>query len=152
QLLEAVWHRWTETDQGHNSAGYQRFDGPDDFEQQLELCLRQWLGRKGIILKAVWERKNKGPPFLGDTRVDSDHAPVFFGRDGHCERAIAKLRQAENVGAPFLLLIGASGAGKSSLLRAGLIPRITRPGIIPGIDQWRPVVVVPSADPLLAFA
>src|SRR5262249_17786804 len=43
-------------------------------------------------------------------------------------------------------------AGKSSLLRAGLVPRITRPGIIPGIDLWRPVLVIPSADPLLAFA
>jgi conflict system STAND superfamily ATPase len=48
---------------------------------------------------------------------------------------------------PFLLLIGASGSGKSSLMRAGLLPRVTAPGVIAEVDLWRMAIVTPSADP-----
>ena len=49
-------------------------------------------------------------------------------------------------------MVGASGAGKSSLLRAGLMPRVTQPGVIPGIDLWRVALVVPAGDPLASLA
>jgi tetratricopeptide (TPR) repeat protein len=152
QLLEAVWKRWTATEAGHNAAGYQHFDDPDDFEAQLELCLRQWLERKGIVVKTVWDRALKGSPFRGLAAFEAEHAPVFFGREVPIARSIAKLRQAEEAGTPFLAVVGASGAGKSSLLRAGLMPRITRPGIIPGIDLWRSALILPAADPLSSLA
>jgi hypothetical protein len=152
QLLETVWRRWTETEQGHNAAGYQRFDDPDDFEQQLELCLRQWLERRGVVVKTVWDRQLKGSPFRGLSAFEAEHAPVFFGREAAIARALAKLRQAEAGGTPFLTVVGASGAGKSSLLRAGLMPRVTQPGVIPGIDLWRAVLVVPAGDPLASLA
>src|SRR6185312_12020726 len=53
---------------------------------------------------------------------------------------------------PFLLIIGASGSGKSSLLRAGLLPRLTLPGTIPEIDLWRSAIVMPGPDLFLALA
>ncbi|HZU91752.1 MAG TPA: hypothetical protein VE993_21045, partial [Stellaceae bacterium] len=152
QVLEAVWRRWTESDEGHNVAGFQRFDDADDFEAQLERCLRQWLERKGIVIRAVWDRARRGSPFRGLAAFESEHAPVFFGRELPLARAIARLREAEAAGAPFLLVVGASGVGKSSFLRAGLLPRITRPGTIPGIDQWRAALIVPAGDPLAGFA
>ena len=67
---------------------------------------------------------------------------VFFGRDLVVAQAIERLRRAgepdpEGKRAPFLLLIGASGSGKSSLLRAGLLPRLVLPGAIPEVDLWR---------------
>src|SRR5690606_4557344 len=40
---------------------------------------------------------------------------------------------------------GMSGAGKSSLLRAGLLPRLTQPGATPGIESWRALTVTPAA-------
>ena len=147
-LLESVMRRWTETETGHNVAGYQNFADPDDFERQLELCLRQWLERHDIVLRTVWDQRLRGSPFRGLEPFDAGHAAVFFGREAALERAIARLREAEAAGTPFLLLVGASGSGKSSLLRAGLVPRITRPGTIPGIDLWHSALVVPAGDPL----
>lgn len=147
-LLEAVWKRWTQTDEGYNTAGYQRFRDTDEFEQQFESCIRQWLAHRGLAIGGpVWERDRKGSPFCGLAAFDASHAAVFFGRDAAIEKAIAKLRRA-----PFLLLIGASGSGKSSLLRAGLLPRVTRPGIIPDVDVWRSAIVLPTADPLMNLA
>lgn len=53
-------------------------------------------------------------------------------------------REVAGRGAPFLLIVGASGAGKSSLARAGLIERITTPGAVAEIDLWRVAVMRPS--------
>jgi tetratricopeptide (TPR) repeat protein len=152
QLLEAVWQRWTKTAEGHNVAGYQHFDDADHFERQLERCLRLWLERKGIVLRTVWDRRLKGPPFRGLEAFEAAHAPVFFGREPAIVRVIAKLRHAEEAGTAFLVVVGASGSGKSSLLRAGLVPRITRPGTIAGIDCWRTALVIPTSDPLVSLA
>ena len=151
-MLEAVWKRWTETAAGHNIAGHQHFSDVDDFEHQLGLCLRLWLERHGVIVKMVWDRRLKGSPFRGLAAFDAEHQAVFFGREAPIERSIAKLRQADAAGTPFLLVVGASGVGKSSLLRAGLMPRIIRPGTIPGIDLWRAALVVPAGDPFDALA
>ena len=53
----------------------------------------------------------------------------------------------------FLLIYGSSGSGKSSLLRAGLLPRLVR-GALPGIALWRRCLIRPSeaADPLTSLA
>src|SRR5262249_24574541 len=129
-------------------AGYQSFGDADDFEAKLEACLRQWLERRGIVAKGpVWDRVAKGSPFRGLAAFEAAHAPVFFGREAAIARATAKLRQA-----PFLLLIGASGSGKSSLMRAGLVPRVTAPGVIGDVDLWRTAIVTPSADPTAELA
>ena len=51
--------------------------------------------------------------------------------------------------------IGASGAGKSSLARAGLVPRLTAAGVVPSIDLWRVAVMRPAearGDPFAALA
>ncbi len=53
---------------------------------------------------------------------------------------------------PFLLVLGASGSGKSSLLRAGLLPALARPGALPEVDLWRTAVMTPGADPFAALA
>jgi tetratricopeptide (TPR) repeat protein len=148
QLLEAVWRRWTESAEGYNTAGYQTFADEDDFEAKLEACLRQWLERRGIVVRGpIWDRHVKGSPFCGLAPFDASHAPVFFGREATVGRAIGKLRKS-----PFLLIIGASGSGKSSLLRAGLIPRLTAPGVMPEVDQWRTAVLTPTDDPLVSLA
>ncbi len=147
ELLQMVWKRWTESPEGYNTAGYQSFADADDLEIKLEACLRQWLERRGVVAKGpVWDRLVKGSPFIGLASFDARHAPVFFGREPAIARATARLRRA-----PFLLLIGASGSGKSSLLHAGLVPRVTAPGVIGDVDLWRTALVTPNADPLTAL-
>jgi DNA-binding SARP family transcriptional activator/WD40 repeat protein len=69
-------------------------------------------------------------PFKGLAAYDADDAEFFFGR----ERAVAEL-VAKLAAAPFVAIVGASGSGKSSLLRAGLLPAL-RDGALPGSEGW----------------
>jgi WD40 repeat protein len=66
-------------------------------------------------------------PYPGLRALDSEDAAVFFGRDADIVRAMDRLRLIRERGVERLFIIlGASGAGKSSFLRAGLLPRIAR--------------------------
>jgi hypothetical protein len=82
---------------------------------------------------------------------DARRQRVFFGRELAIAHALARLRGTGAQGTPFLLLIGASGSGKSSFLRAGLMPGVMRPGAVPEVDLWRPAFAVMGADPLLSL-
>src|SRR3990172_8056918 len=65
-----------------------------------------------------------GSPFRGLAAFDFEHAPVFFGRTRAIEGVLAALRQQADAGRSFVLVLGMSGSGKSSLLRAGVLPRL----------------------------
>ncbi len=66
-------------------------------------------------------------PYRGLEALDSIDAGVFFGRDGPIIQALDQLRGLHEATPPRLFVIlGASGAGKSSFLRAGLLPRLAR--------------------------
>ena len=67
------------------------------------------------------------PPYRGLKPLEADDAGIFFGRDAPIIEALERLRALREAAPPRLLVIlGASGAGKSSLLRAGLLPRLKR--------------------------
>ena len=80
-----------------------------------------------------------GPPFKGLEPFEAADADRFFGR----ERLIAEL-VARLAGAPMLCLVGASGSGKSSLLRAGLLP-VLAGGVIGGSERWKRVLLRPES-------
>ncbi len=150
--LKAFFDLWFKTPGGQFIAAFQEFTSTDDFESKLEDCLRQWLLRRGVIATGpVWDRLVKGSPFRGLEPFDARYGEVFFGRTNAIEKGIKLLGETAKL-LSFLLVIGASGSGKSSLLRAALLPRLMRPGTIPDVDLWRQALIVPSADPLLALA
>lgn len=67
------------------------------------------------------------PPYRGLRPLEADDAGIFFGRDAPVISALDHLRGLREAAPPRLLVIlGASGAGKSSFLRAGLAPRLAR--------------------------
>jgi formylglycine-generating enzyme required for sulfatase activity len=67
------------------------------------------------------------PPYRGLRPLEAEDAGIFFGRDAPVIEALDRLRGLRETTPPRLLVIlGASGAGKSSFLRAGLIPRLAR--------------------------
>jgi len=67
------------------------------------------------------------PPYRGLRPLEAEDAGIFFGRDGPIVEALDRLRGLREAAPPRLMVIlGASGAGKSSFLRAGLIPRLAR--------------------------
>src|SRR5512135_3154437 len=91
-------------------------------------------------------------PYRGLEVFDIAHAPFFFGREALTEWLIVKLRASpsgqEN---RFLAILGASGSGKSSLARAGLIPAIKR-GELVGSAEWPVVILKPGRDPIESLA
>jgi formylglycine-generating enzyme required for sulfatase activity len=67
------------------------------------------------------------PPYRGLLPLEGDDAGIFFGREAAIIDALDRLRGLREAPPPRLLVIlAASGAGKSSLLRAGLLPRLAR--------------------------
>ncbi|CAM5328225.1 hypothetical protein GCM10010261_18670 [Streptomyces pilosus] len=86
-------------------------------------------------------------PYRGLSAFTPQEADWFFGR----ERATAALveRVFERVGSGPLMLVAPSGAGKSSLLNAGLVPALRRGDLpMPGADRWPVVTFTPTARPL----
>ena len=67
-------------------------------------------------------------PFPGLMCFAEKHAPVFFGREQERDAVIQQLQKMRSSGMPRLLMIvGGSGSGKSSLLRAGVLPWLKHP-------------------------
>lgn len=80
-----------------------------------------------IITNGSHDRAGDSGRLLGLRPLEADDAGIFFGRDAAIVEALDTLRGLRDAAAPRLLVIlGASGAGKSSFLRAGLFPRIAR--------------------------
>lgn len=77
-------------------------------------------------------------PYKGLAFFDVQDAPYFFGRERLVARLVARL-----VDAPLLAVVGASGSGKSSVVRAGLLAAVEA-GMLPGSEAWRIVVTTPT--------
>ena len=85
-------------------------------------------------------------PYRGLLSFGPEHRALFFGRDAEVAAVIAELRAS-----PFVLVAGTSGAGKSSLVRAGVAPRVEK-GVLGRAFPWRTIVIVPGRRPIEALA
>jgi WD40 repeat protein/DNA-binding SARP family transcriptional activator len=112
------------------------------FDDVLELCA----GFRGAIGGAqVAVRGELRNPYKGLRAFLEADSADFFGRELLTRRLVE--RMAENGAARFLCVVGASGSGKSSVVRAGLVPAIRR-GVIPDSESWYVVDLLPGAHPL----
>jgi WD40 repeat protein/DNA-binding SARP family transcriptional activator len=84
-------------------------------------------------------------PFKGLAAFEVEDAAYFFGRERLVAEMVARL-----VGAPLLALVGPSGSGKSSALRAGLLTALGE-GVLPGSDRWAVALMRPGEHPLRAL-
>ena len=90
-------------------------------------------------------------PYLGLVPFEERDAQLFYGRDELADQLVRRL--AERLGgAGILLVAGESGSGKSSLLRAGLLPRLAAGALGPGSERWPRRVIRPTASPLRELA
>jgi DNA-binding SARP family transcriptional activator len=80
-------------------------------------------------------------PFKGLAPFGAEDARYFFGREQLVAQLVARL-----VGTPLLAIVGPSGSGKSSALRAGLLPALAA-GVLPGSERWEQVVIRPGEHP-----
>ncbi|MDJ0925178.1 MAG: BTAD domain-containing putative transcriptional regulator [Acidimicrobiia bacterium] len=81
-------------------------------------------------------------PFKGLRAFFEDDSADFFGRD----RLVAEIVRQIDKGGHLVALVGPSGSGKSSAVRAGLIPAL-RKGAIEGSDRWLVAQMVPGSHP-----
>ena len=145
--LESFWSRYFQAG-GVFLSAYHGFDDLEDFGDMLEAHLRQLIRSRiekgrieaGADVKATWLQS----PFRGLSSYEFEHAPIFFGRGAAQLKAVEQVVKNANEGKAFLLVLGASGSGKSSLVRAGLLPNLFARGVADGAGLWRRVVFKPG--------
>lgn len=148
QALDAFVKRWfhDETD-GTLRAAFHPFGDAAQFEELIEIHLRKLItracpGAGGALATevATWRHES---PFRGLQSFGFEHAPIFFGRTAAVSEMLAALRRQDAANRPFLLVLGASGSGKSSVVRSGLLPVLIQPGIVEGVARWTRVELRP---------
>ncbi|WP_244612406.1 ATP-binding protein, partial [Methylobacterium haplocladii] len=155
QALQAFWARHFEN-RGEFLAASARYDSLEAFDARLEADLAKLIERRLLAASGGAAPTHlKGPPYRGLSTYDFPDAPVFFGRDGAIRTGLVRLSEAATARAGFLMVLGASGSGKSSLARAGLLPALVAAKAVPGVGLWRRVAMRPGdagADPIAALA
>lgn len=89
-------------------------------------------------------------PYKGLQPFQEADSADFFGRDMLIEKLIERMQEPGDI-SRFLAVIGPSGSGKSSVVKAGLIPAIRR-GALPNSDRWYLTQMVPGSDPFREMA
>jgi hypothetical protein len=82
-------------------------------------------------------------PFPGLRPFDADESDLYFGREEETSELLQRLRQTR-----FVVVLGEGGSGKSSLVRAGLVPALEGGFLSGGGSGWQIVSARPGADPL----
>ena len=90
-----------------------------------------------------------GSPYRGLSAFEEQDAGLFFGRDGAAAEVLERMSRLL-AGVGLMVVSGVSGAGKSSLLRAGVLPRLRADGLAatPEAAWWPRVVLTPTRAPL----
>ena len=140
QKVQAFFARFRNPD-GSIKSGCNEYSKPEDFREQLNQHMRAVIGR-------LLERPPKtgegpraldpvppfwsGAPFPGLRAYTPDDARIFFGRGRETDDLVRRLDHAST---RLLMVIGASGSGKSSLVAAGLLPRLAS-NAVAGSKDW----------------
>ncbi len=114
-----------------------RFNDAGAFRSAVTTALRVGLGPATPVLDEN--------PYKGLRSFGKSDARDFFGRERFIDRLVARLSRAGSAGR-FVAVVGPSGSGKSSVVRAGLLPAL-RQGAAPGSSTWFTVEMVPATHP-----
>jgi WD40 repeat protein/class 3 adenylate cyclase len=107
-----------------------------------DMAFRRALGSSAVRLAPAVPGAMAPNPYKGLRAFEEGDAPDFFGREELVEELVKRVGQTR-----FLAVVGPSGSGKSSVVRAGLIPALRRGGIT-GSEGWRIADMFPGAHPL----
>jgi len=130
-------------------------DIPDELADVIDRCLRkpvdERIGSARELLDAlepllpgrfVRRLRSDESPYAGLKSFQESDAHRFFGRSREVAAAVTRLRDA-----PLLGIVGPSGVGKSSFVRAGIVPALKVSG-----EHWSTFVVRPGRSPMAALA
>jgi energy-coupling factor transporter ATP-binding protein EcfA2 len=148
--LQEFFARWEKNSEGNLAGTSSSYHNLQEFEELFREHFRDFLvgrldqevGEKTLSRKV---RRWKSSPFRGLNMFDFEHAPIFHGRTKAIGEVLEALEVQIRAQRPFVLVVGASGSGKSSLVRAGVLPLLTQPETIEGIGLWRRSVTRPGA-------
>ncbi|HEY6621869.1 MAG TPA: tetratricopeptide repeat protein [Steroidobacteraceae bacterium] len=143
-------------EQGVATVAHHKFANSHDFERKLATHVRRWVDQvlhlpQSERFRPFWRGES---PFRGLQSFDAEHQAVYFGRSEAMSDLTRRIRDVEAAAvtepvAKLLLVQGMSGSGKTSLFKAGLLPRLVlRP--VEGIAQWITLHLHPSeSDPAM---
>src|SRR6185295_8431626 len=120
------------------AAGYGALAIPVHIVFQLEETRRELAQTSADLRRLRPSAVDERAPYLGlltFQEADTDH---FFGREASVADLLDRVQRA-----PFLAVLGASGSGKSSVVRAGLIP-LLKGGALSGSERWRYMTLKPG--------
>ena len=140
--------------------GINHYESPDEFKQKFERFLRDRLDKlletlpssntTGIPsqteVKPLWTES----PYPGLEAFTPEQAPIYFGRGREVDQLLSQFGDTK---VRFVAVVGVSGSGKSSLVKAGLLPRL-RTGMIDNAP-WIDLIFKPGErgdNPFLALA
>ena len=139
RALDEFFERWFVGKDGVTlEAAFHPFAHAAELEALAETHLRKVLDRllpapaqaAEVAQPIQWRA---GSPFRGLEVFELKHAAIFFGRRWEIVEVLGALRQQATMGRAFVLILGMTGCGKSSLVRAGVLPMLLQPGVIEGI-------------------
>lgn len=133
---------------------------PDQLRRTLQACgiaspaeIEAWLAALRRVRKAPGPRPTAAPaPYRGLRRFEPEDADWFCGRKRQTDDVVGRLRALYDEGG-LLAVVGPSGSGKSSLLRAGMIPMLQAGELgVPGSHIWSVTLFTPGARPVHELA
>ena len=149
RLVEDFIRTWfLGTESKSFTAAFREFTDAVTFEELLETHLRELLKRRlerpedELVPASI--RWHQGSPFRGLLSFESHHTQVFFGRTRARNELRELLVRRAELGSAFLLVMGASGSGKSSLVKAGLLADLTLPGMVAKVALVRHAILRPA--------
>lgn len=120
------------------------------YQEAFQELLESLPGKRRVGAYDRVDTSNIPNPFKGLEAFQQTDSQFFFGRERLIEKSLSRLRLDRPT--RFLGIVGASGSGKSSLVRAGVIPELRRGEVIPGSEEWRTAIFTPGASPVDALA
>jgi hypothetical protein len=146
---------WARTDEHIRSVGEVVADLPEQLVRIIDRCLRKSKSERFATARELLEALESSLvdpgvralgegecPYPGLAAFEQADADRYFGRSAEIRRAMAHLPDR-----PLLAVIGPSGLGKSSFVRAGLIPALRNSG-----EAWEVFSIRPGRRPLLSLA
>ena len=149
QLVDEFVRRWFVSSGATTfKAAFREFVDAAQFEEMLGTHLREFLERRLEKIESAGTggaiRWHEGSPYRGLQTFELQHAPVFFGRMRERNELRELLARRADAQSAFVLVFGASGSGKSSLVRCGLLSDLNLPGMIGRVALCRHAVFRPS--------
>ena len=130
-------------------------DAPRELIQIVDRCLlkrkeQRWQSAAELLSalelflpgRRTQQLRGDESPYAGLSPFQEGDAGKFFGRNREIAAMVSRIRDC-----PLMAVVGSSGVGKSSLVRAGLVPALKRSG-----EPWEVLVVRPGRQPIEALA